>query len=106
VIIEFLLMRDENILRPLRANLSGVRTALAGKVVRLRTLMDEVGMGFGHTGRSGEGEAGISIEEVGENKYVEDEEYYRLLLGCSVISASFIICILTFLLMPLDSLHF
>jgi hypothetical protein len=29
-----------------------------------------------------------------------------LLLGCSVISASFIICMLTLLLMPLAGLHF
>jgi hypothetical protein len=34
------------------------------------------------------------------------DSFGYLLLGCSVISASFIICMLTLLLMPFAGLHF
>ena len=43
--MEFLILRELDVLLPLRSNLSLVRSVLAAKVSRVRALMDEIGVG-------------------------------------------------------------
>ena len=43
--IEFLIMKESEVLSPLRSYLTQIRTTLAAKIVRVRGLMDEVGIG-------------------------------------------------------------
>jgi ELMO/CED-12 family len=43
--VEFLILREVDVLLPLRSNLSLVRSVLAAKVSRVRALMDEIGVG-------------------------------------------------------------
>jgi hypothetical protein len=43
--VEFLILREIDVLSPLRSNLTLVRSVLAAKVSRVRALMDEIGVG-------------------------------------------------------------